>query len=63
MMAMIGMNNYLKHYEVWRQHMTDNPQGWICPNCKKVYSPDVKSCKKCSKNEAKSETTEQFLQE
>lgn len=23
------------------------PQGWQCPVCKRVYSPDVRSCDRC----------------
>lgn len=23
------------------------PQGWQCPVCKRVYSPDVRSCDYC----------------
>lgn len=23
--------------------------GWVCPNCKKVYSPYVDECKDCNK--------------
>ena len=26
-------------------------QGWTCPICGTVYSPDVKECPKCKKQE------------
>ena len=25
--------------------------GWKCPTCKSTYSPDIKVCKECQKNE------------
>jgi hypothetical protein len=30
--------------------MEEERKGWICPNCKKVHSPDVQSCD-CTKQE------------
>ena len=30
--------------------------GWECPNCHKVYSPDVKTCN-CSKTEVRDENS------
>lgn len=39
-------------------------EGWICPKCKKIKSPDVKSCD-CNKNEQKDvdKDTRQLLNE
>lgn len=28
-------------------------KGWSCPKCGTVYSPEVKTCVKCSVNESK----------
>lgn len=24
-------------------------EGWWCPNCENIYSPDIKECKPCNK--------------
>jgi len=35
--------------------------GWICPICKCVYSPTVKTCKTCTQKEMKDSDDKQFL--
>ena len=42
--------------------MPEENTGWICPNCKKVHSPDVKSCT-CTKTESTTEDTRKLLLE
>jgi len=40
------------------------PEGWVCPSCKKVLSPKINMCGKCSKDLKEQETSSiQFLQE
>lgn len=44
----------------------DLKEGWICPVCKTVKAPALKSCKKCSKQlkqEQGEKPTEQLLTE
>ena len=41
--------------------MTEN-NGWVCPTCKTVWSPTVKSCEKCTVDEG-TENTSQLLLE
>lgn len=45
--------------------MKNVKEGWVCPLCKKVYSPDKKSCKSCSKKESKEgqEDSKMFIQD
>ena len=38
-------------------------EGWSCPICKTIHSPETKVCVKCTQKEAAGTSTEQFLQE
>lgn len=44
--------------------MSEDRVGWVCPECKKILSPDVKSCN-CKKetNESSSTTNKILLTE
>ena len=35
----------------------DIREGWICPKCKEVLSPDQKSCSKCKINRVDEDST------
>ena len=40
------------------------PKGWVCPTCSTVWSPEVKSCPKCTvKEDQTTKDTRKFLTE
>lgn len=36
---------------VWYSAPAPIPQGWQCPQCKRIYSPDVAECGHCRPKE------------
>lgn len=52
-MSFPGFNKTSIPGQVWPKKIMDThkPQGWQCPLCKTVYSPDVKECDPCKQLE------------
>ena len=41
--------DYIKPPEGTKEPKTSGRVGWTCPNCGRVYAPDVLTCSCCSK--------------
>lgn len=44
-----------------KEVMYDEPVGWICPTCRKVYSPQTKECPKCNVKEESNNNGDRIL--
>ncbi|HUV63892.1 MAG TPA: hypothetical protein VMW24_08340 [Sedimentisphaerales bacterium] len=41
--------DYIKPPEDTKEPKTSGRVGWTCPQCGRVYAPDVLTCSRCSK--------------
>jgi hypothetical protein len=35
------------------ENLSQAPYGWICPNCKRIYSPNTSECSPCNQQRFK----------